>query len=79
MEEALELLGKEVAVVHIKDFRIEDGVLKSVAAGTGEMDYSGLLRFMKKEKPYIHATLEDTLPENAEEARKHMQRLWEEA
>lgn len=79
MEEALELLGKEVAVVHIKDFRIEDGVLKSVAAGTGEMDYSGLLHFMKKEKPYIHATLEDTLPENAEEARKHMQRLWEEA
>ena len=79
MEEALELLGKEVAVVHIKDFRIEDGVLQSVAAGTGEMDYSSLMRFMKKEKPFIHATLEDTLPENAEEARKHMQRLWEEA
>lgn len=78
VQEAAELLGKDVAVVHIKDYRVEGGELKSVAAGAGEMDYSGLMQFLKKEKPYIHATLEDTLPDNAEAARKHMQRLWDE-
>ncbi len=79
MKEAVELLGKDVAVVHIKDYQVKNGTLKSVAAGTGEMDYSELMRFMKKEKPYIHATLEDTVPENAVAAREHIQRLWEEA
>ena len=50
-----------------------------MAAGTGEMDYSDLIRFMKKDKPYIHATLEDTLPENAVQARQFMEELWNNA
>lgn len=79
VKEAIALLGKEVAVVHIKDYQVMNGKLKSVAAGNGEMDYSDLMQFMKKEKPYIHATLENTVPDNAVAARKHIQKLWEEA
>lgn len=79
MEEAIEILGKDVAVIHIKDFAVRDGEIISLAAGQGEMDYTALMRFIKKEKPYIYATLEDTVPENAEAARKCMQKLWEEA
>lgn len=75
--EAIELLGKDIAVVHIKDFKIENDKLISVAAGTGEMDYSEIIRFMKKEKPYVHATLEDTVPDNAVTARKYIQELWD--
>lgn len=78
VKEAIALLGKEVAVVHIKDYQVMNGKLKSVAAGNGEMDYSDLMQFMKREKPYIHATLENTVPENAVAARKHIQKLWEE-
>lgn len=77
--EAVEVLGKDVAVVHIKDFVVRDGELVSVAAGQGEMDYTALMQFVKKEKPYIHATLENTVPENAVAARMHMQKLWEQA
>lgn len=62
---AIEDLGQDVAVLHIKDFIIRDGALVSVAAGLGMMDYKPILEFIKKEKPYIHATLEDTKPENA--------------
>ena len=50
-----------------------------MAAGQGIMDYSDLIHFMKKDKPYIHATLEDTVPENAVAAREFMERLWDEA
>ena len=75
--EAIELLGKDIAVVHIKDFKIEDGKMISVAAGTGIMDYTQIVKFIKEQKPYIHVTLENTVPENAVEARKYFQGLWD--
>ena len=78
IHEAIDLLGQDIAMVHIKDFRVEDGKLDSVAAGTGEMDYSEIIRFIKSEKPYVHVTLENTVPENAVEARKYIQGLWDE-
>lgn len=79
IQEAIELLGEDVAVVHLKDFKVQDGRLLSMGAGMGEMDYTGLMRFIKKEKPYIHATLEDTKPDNAVAARLFIQKQWEQA
>ncbi|MGN0377129.1 MAG: sugar phosphate isomerase/epimerase family protein [Suilimivivens sp.] len=79
VKEAVELLGKDVAVVHIKDYVVKDGKLDSVAAGTGNMDYTAIMKFIKERKPYIHTTLENTVPENAVQARKYIQKLWEEA
>ena len=79
VEEAVDLLGKDVAVVHIKDYVIKDGKLDSVAAGTGNMNYSAIMKFIKDRKPYIHTTLENTVPDNAVQARKYIQKLWEEA
>lgn len=77
--EAIELLGKDVAMVHIKDFVISDGKMISCAAGTGMMDYTQIVKFIKEQKPYVHVTLEDTKPENAVQARKYFQKLWDEA
>lgn len=77
--EAIDLLGEDIAMVHIKDFVVKDNELVSVAAGTGEMDYSQIIRFMKEKKPYIHATLENTVPENAVTAREYIQNLWNQA
>lgn len=79
VEEAVDLLGEDVAVVHIKDYVIKDGKLDSVAAGTGNMNYSAIMKFIKGRKPYIHTTLENTVPDNAVQARKYIQKLWEEA
>lgn len=75
--EAIELLGKDVAVVHIKDFVIEGDKMKAVAAGTGMMDYTQIVKFIKEQKPYIHVTLENTVPENAVAAREYFQGLWD--
>lgn len=79
IHEAIDLLGQDIAMIHIKDFKIEDGKMVSVAAGTGEMDYSEIIRFIKNQKPYIHVTLENTTPDNAVTSRKYIQGLWENA
>lgn len=76
VREAVELLGPDVAVVHLKDFIVEEGRLKSVGAGFGQMDYTDILRFMKERKPFIHATLEDTTPENNVQAREYIEKLY---
>ena len=43
-QEAIELLGKDIAMVHLKDFvRVNEGCgLKSVGAGTGEMNATAI-------------------------------------
>lgn len=78
-QEAIELLGKDMAMIHLKDFvRANEGYgLKSVGAGTGEMDYSSIMRYLKKEKPFIYATLENTNPENAAACRQAMQDVYD--
>lgn len=73
--EAIELLGKDIAMIHFKDYLLEDtdGQLKATGAGLGHMDYTQVLRFAKKEKPFIHGTLENTTPENAVSCLKFLQ------
>ena len=68
---------RDIAVIHIKDFIVKDGALVSVAAGTGEMDYTQIIRFIKEKKPYIHTTLENTTPENAVQAKAYIQKLYD--
>ncbi|MGX8698884.1 MAG: sugar phosphate isomerase/epimerase family protein [bacterium] len=75
--EAMELLSDEIAVIHLKDFKRAEGKLVSIAAGTGEMDYTEILRFAKARKPYIHATLENTVNENAVSSRTLLQELYD--
>lgn len=79
--EAIEHLGEAVAMVHFKDFvRLPDGSgLKAVGAGLGEMDYGQVMRFIKKEKPFIYGTLENTTPQNAAECGARMRRAYQEA
>lgn len=48
-----------------------------MAAGTGEMDYTQIIRFIKEKKPYIHTTLENTTPENAVQAKAYIQKLYD--
>lgn len=80
--EAVELLGPDIAMIHLKDFIRTPGEgygLKSVGAGTGEMDYGAIMKFVKAEKPYIYATLENTTPENAAQCRQAMQDAYDKA
>lgn len=75
--EAIELLGPDVAVVHLKDFVVDNGELKSVGCGHGMMNYEQILRFVKKDKPFIEATLENTTPDTAVASRELIQRIYD--
>ena len=76
-KEKKELLEDEIAIVHLKDYKIQDGKMISVPAGTGEMDYTSILRFMKEKKPWIQATLENTTPENAISSKEYIEKIWD--
>ncbi|MBR2769577.1 MAG: sugar phosphate isomerase/epimerase [Solobacterium sp.] len=68
LNDAMTLLEKEIDVIHLKDYKTETGPRTCMAAGLGDMDYSAVLKFAKEKKPFIHATLENTKPENARSA-----------
>lgn len=74
--EATDKLGEWIEVLHLKDFVRREGKLVSVAAGTGEMDYESILRFMKQNKPDIQATLENTVNENAVSSRERIEKIY---
>lgn len=67
---AIDVFGQEVEIVHVKDFDLVDGKMISCPAGLGIMDYSDLIEYIERDKPYIQCTLEDTQPHNAVAARK---------
>ena len=45
LKESFELLGKDIALAHAKDFTVEDG-LRFVAAGQGVLDYALYMRLL---------------------------------
>ena len=76
VDEAIELLGKDVAVLHVKDFVIEDNKFKYVPVGQGQFHWERVIPYMKKEKPFMHATLEDTKPDNAVAALNYIKEIY---
>ena len=78
-EDAIRRLGDRVRVLHMKDFTVQkDGEIHSQACGTGRMRFERLLSLAKKHD--LPMTLEDTVPDNAEAARLHLEKIaagWE--
>lgn len=71
--EAIEDLGEYTAVIHMKDFVVENGKIVSGAPGTGIMKYDRVMDFIHRDKPYIQVTIEDSTPENAAGAREFLE------
>ncbi|MFN7252670.1 MAG: sugar phosphate isomerase/epimerase family protein [Anaerobacillus sp.] len=60
IKEAFELLGDRLAIIHAKDFVIEEGKLKFVPIGTGQLNYDLIMKLVKEKKPFINILMEDT-------------------
>lgn len=75
VEECIRRFGEDIRVLHMKDYRLEDGQtdVSSMACGTGVMRYDRLLRFAAAH-PGLPMTLEDTIPDNAMAAREYLKR-----
>ena len=66
---AFELCGNDICCMHLKDFVLENGEMKSVRSGSGLLNYPLLMSYVKTYKPFVHCLLENTRPENAVEAK----------
>lgn len=73
--EAIDLIGEETVIVHMKDYVPGGEKYAACACGLGVMDYRAILRFVKERKPYIQMTMEDTKPDNAEAARLYLEEV----
>ena len=70
---AISLLGDRVRILHMKDYVITpEGELDACACGLGSMRYEQLLTFAAAHG--LPMTLENTVPDNAEEARLFLER-----
>ncbi|SHN60026.1 Sugar phosphate isomerase/epimerase [Butyrivibrio hungatei DSM 14810] len=77
-EEAHELLGKDICMIHLKDCILTDEGVVSMGCGLGELDYSSIVKFAIDNKPFIQATLEDTTPDVAVSSRECIEKAQKE-
>jgi L-ribulose-5-phosphate 3-epimerase len=59
-QEAMDLFGDRVVILHAKDFIIENNELVPTAVGKGLLNYEYILKEVKKKKPFINILLEET-------------------
>ncbi|MFC7681404.1 sugar phosphate isomerase/epimerase family protein [Paenibacillus sp. GCM10028914] len=76
--EALDLLGDRIAVIHLKDFKIEQGRIHIVPVGQGMLNFSPILHYMKYKRPHIHGILESTPESDMETSIAFLQRIYSE-
>ncbi len=73
---AISLLGDRVRILHMKDYVITpEGKMDACACGLGSMRYEQLLSFAAERN--LPMTLENTVPDNAEQARLYLEHLAE--
>ena len=56
---AFELLGDKIAVIHLKDFKVEGNQLKQCPIGEGLLNLSKILSLIKYHKPNVPIILEE--------------------
>ena len=67
-QEAFDLFGKRIVILHAKDFQIKDGILETVSVGRGLLDYRYIFSWIKEYKPHIQVLMESTPEKDAEES-----------
>lgn len=78
-EEAFELFGNRIAIVHAKDFIIDNHWIKMVPVGTGLLNYQAVFKYIKQQKPYITILLESTREPHINDSIEYLQKKFEEA
>nr|QGT51165.1 AP endonuclease [uncultured Firmicutes bacterium] len=79
MDEAFELFGDRISVIHLKDYTVRDGVKQRAEVGEGDFNFRHLFAWCKKNKPYIHAVVEEIPPEQVQQTRRFLQECYDNA
>jgi L-ribulose-5-phosphate 3-epimerase len=75
--ESLELFGDRIAIIHAKDFVVENGQIKFARAGLGKLRHDLVMKFAVKQKPGISVVLEDTNEQTAQDSREFLRQVVE--
>ncbi len=75
INKVFDLYGSQVAVVHAKDFVMENGIKKPRTLGKGIFDYKYFLEFLSRQKPYIDILIEEESPASFTESYNFLQGL----
>jgi L-ribulose-5-phosphate 3-epimerase len=73
--ESLELFGDRIAIIHAKDFVVENGQIKSVRAGRGKLRHDLVMKYAVEQKPGISILLEDTNEQTAQDSRDFLRQV----
>lgn len=79
IEEAIELFGDNIVIVHAKDFLIKNGEIVMVPVGTGQLNYDALFKQLKQRKPFVNILLENTRDPHIASSIQYLQHKYEEA
>jgi sugar phosphate isomerase/epimerase len=77
INEAFDLFGDRMVIIHAKDFVYEDGELKVVPPGKGQLNYELYLKRIKERKPYINILVENVRPEFMEFSKNFIADLYQ--
>jgi len=75
--ESLELFGDRIAIIHAKDFVVENGQFKFARAGLGKLRHDLVMEFAVRQKPGISILLEDTNEQTAQDSRQFLRQVVE--
>lgn len=76
IEESFQLFGDRIAIIHAKDFTVDDGTYRQVPTGQGRLNYDLLCSLIAQRKPGISILLEEAGPEVLADCVAHIHRHW---
>lgn len=78
IQEAFQLYGDKITMMHIKDFTVEQGRQVFQHVGDGIYRFRPLIETLKKQKPYITLLLENSSPDRYHGDVDYLQKIYEE-
>lgn len=76
IEEAVDLFGDRIVILHAKDFIVEGEEIKVVPPGKGMLNYELLIKLIKNNKPFLYTLIEDIRPDFMESSRSHIKDIF---
>lgn len=78
-EEAFDLFGDRIVIVHAKDITLKDNSIQMVPVGTGQLNYEAVFRYFKHHKPFMNILLENTREPYIDKSMMYLQEKYEQA
>jgi len=75
IRESFDLFGDRIAILHVKDFVVDAGTVRSVLSGQGRLNYGLLMEHVNARKPFIDVLMEDTHPATVDEGIRFLRSL----